>query len=447
MKNKLFIGLIFVLLITALTAAVSAEDLYTFTLSQGASVSETSEFWYLDLKAPVVSGMADEKEQEELNKYFTDYVDYIAKTYEEDKVYFTENFEEEGMPRFGYEYAWEQVYENDNYFVFKTWAFYAAGSSMTVNEYWTLDKHSGKVLQITDVADKDRLTQIRGMIHDEMVKKNEEHEIFWVDDETYEMAFSYIEEYHHWYINEAGNLVITFDKYEVAPGAFGSCEFEIIGDKATLIEDDKYSFDLYVGDTYTEESKNWSIKLTIPVVHGLADKEEEDKLNAHFAEYAARIKADFEELKADAEKSIAEGNDPHFSYEYNYEILSLTDDYLVFKTEETFVAASLSNRTEYWTLDRNSGKLLKFSDFVPEEARQSVYDQIYSQMKAANDSGEAMYFLDDDPNTLEVSLSIIDETHHWYLNENGEVVVVFDKYDIAPGAMGPSEFVIQPANE
>lgn len=30
------------------------------------------------------------------------------------------------------------------------------------------------------------------------------------------------------YINEAGNLVIVFEKYEVAPGFMGQQEFEIV---------------------------------------------------------------------------------------------------------------------------------------------------------------------------------------------------------------------------
>lgn len=442
MKHKLLFAIMLIVLTAALTGAVCAEDLYTFTLTEAGSVSEDTDFWYLDLKAPAVSGMADEEKQAELNEYFIGYMNYIEEIYEEDKAYFLENYEGDEMPRFGYESSWDVLYENDDYFVFRVWVFYAAGSSMTINEYYTLDRHTGLLAEISDFADVDRLTDIRGMILDEMNRKNEEEPVYWVDDETYEMAFSFIEEYHHWYVNEAGNLVITFDKYEIAPGAFGESSFEIIGDKAVLMEDDTVSFDLYVGDSFEEKTDNWSIRLTVPEIHGLSDPAAEEAMNAHFTEYAAGIKSDYDELVTHAAESVAEGNDPHFYYEYGYEILVDSEDYFVFKTEKIFVGASLSGVTEYWNLSKTTGELLKYGDFIPEESRQAVYDQIYAEMKEVNESGSGMYYIDDEADTLGLLLSLVEETHHWYLNGEGGLVIVFDKYEIGPGVMGPSEFVI-----
>ena len=37
----------------------------------------------------------------------------------------------------------------------------------------------------------------------------------------------------------------------------------------------------------------------------------------------------------------------------------------------------------------------------------------------------------------------ITENQKFYVNENGNVVIVFDKYEIAPGYMGMPEFEIQ----
>ena len=36
----------------------------------------------------------------------------------------------------------------------------------------------------------------------------------------------------------------------------------------------------------------------------------------------------------------------------------------------------------------------------------------------------------------------LDSDHNFYWNENGELVIVFDKYEVAPGAMGTPEFAI-----
>ena len=56
---------------------------------------------------------------------------------------------------------------------------------------------------------------------------NDSSVFYWVDDPTMG-GFEGISENTHFYINEAGNPVVVFDKYEVAPGAMGRPEFEII---------------------------------------------------------------------------------------------------------------------------------------------------------------------------------------------------------------------------
>ena len=41
-------------------------------------------------------------------------------------------------------------------------------------------------------------------------------------------GFTTVTEDTHFYINQAGNPVVVFDKYEVAPGFMGQQEFEIV---------------------------------------------------------------------------------------------------------------------------------------------------------------------------------------------------------------------------
>ena len=256
MNKNFIIGLLILVLTFTITAAVSAEELYNFELKDGASIIEESDYWYLKLITPQISGMSDEEQQQKLNEYFESFIDYVSSEYKEDKEYFEENYEGEDSPLFGYEYFYDKVCESNDYFVFRTTLFYAAGSSMAVNEYWTLNKHTGKLTELSDIADRERLTEIRGMIFDAMKQENETGGSFWLDEENFDIAFSYIEEYHHWYVNENGNLVITFDKYEIAPGASGESRFEIAENKAVLVKEQKYSFDLYAGDTVEINESN-----------------------------------------------------------------------------------------------------------------------------------------------------------------------------------------------
>ena len=45
--------------------------------------------------------------------------------------------------------------------------------------------------------------------------------------EQFGMEFTSISDDQTFYLNEAGNPVIVFDKYEIAPGAYGAMEFEV----------------------------------------------------------------------------------------------------------------------------------------------------------------------------------------------------------------------------
>ena len=440
MKKNLLIGLFVLILTIAFTGVVSADKTYKFELSEGASRTDDAGYYYLKISVPQISGMSNEEQQEDLNGYFLSYVDYLTDEYTADKEYFEANFEGDESPRFGYEYFYEPVYENDDYFVFKTTLFYAAGSSMSVNEYWTLNKKTGELTELSDLADSERLTGIRSMILDAMKLENETEEVFWLDEENFDIAFSYIEEYQHWYVNEAGNLVITFDKYEIAPGAYGESQFEITDDKAALIKDEKYSFDIHVGETVEDQNTNWYLKISLPVVSGLKDKAEEENLNTHFAEIANGIKKEYAMSVATAEESASGEDGPHFGYEYGYEIIADTDDYFTFKTVAFFAAGSSMTSSEFWTLSKNTGSLLQWEDVVPEDRIEKIHDQILNEMKAANKTNNGIYFIDDD--TLDTAFSNVAAYHHWYLNEDGKLVIAFDKYEVAVGAQGTPEFVI-----
>ena len=421
-----------------LTGVVSADD-YIFRLTEADHVSDEAYNWYIDLSIPQISGMKDEKAQDKLNAYFLEWRDSIVKEYNQDTEEFLTEYEEDELPAFGIEYKWDEVVNTDDYFVFRTYAYYAAGSSMTVNEYWTLNKHSGELLEITDVADTDRLEKVRGMILDTMKKENESREVFWTDEAEYFQIFSHIEEFHHWYVNENGNLVITFDKYEIAPGAMDEVKFEILADEAVLMKDDKYSFYLYVGSKIEEKTDNWYLDINIPVVGGLADPAEENELNRHFEAFANGVLDEYNVSVATAETD-PEGGDVHFGYEYYYEILADTDDLFSFKTVAYFAAGSSMTALEFWTLDKNTGKLVQWEDVVSPNEEETIYKQLVADMNAANESGEGMYFTDDE--TVLFAFGLVPTYHHWYLNADGDLVIAFNKYEVAVGAQGEPEFVI-----
>ena len=80
--------------------------------------------------------------------------------------------------------------------------------------------------------DADYVSVISEYITSEMKRLNaEENGMFFIDGEENDFdGFKEIKPDQNFYINENGNIVICFDKYEVAAGAQGSPEFEIPND-------------------------------------------------------------------------------------------------------------------------------------------------------------------------------------------------------------------------
>ena len=440
MKNKLFSVILICAIAAVMTLAACAEESYTFTLSDGETFKEENEYWYADLTAAHISGMADEKAEADLNNLFRQIFEEVKKEYTDDVEYMQENYgNDEFKPRFGYELSYNTVTDNDDYFVFNVVIYSAAGSSMTMTHYWTLDKHTGDLVRLSDFMDADALAAVPDEIYAAMEEINQTDDIYWVDD--VDITTELLDYMHHWYINADNDLVATFDKYEVAPGAQGESRFEIKDGKASLIKSDTYAFDLYVGESFEEITDNWSADLKLPVVGSMADADEQQTLNQHFKDTYDGVKKDYDEAVEFGEKSVAEGADPHFSYSYGYEILTYSDDVLAFKTSDIYVSASLNENAEYWNLDTHTGRLIRFEDVVSEADLPKIREQIFTEMSKMNDAGEGSFTLEDD--SLDKALASVGEKNHWYLMDDGSLVIAFDKYEVAAGFQGNPSFTVE----
>jgi hypothetical protein len=103
------------------------------------------------------------------------------------------------------------------------------GSSSTTHKFYTIDKASGKLITLKSLfkEDADYVSVLNRYLIDEMKRQNDAGlNMFWVDDPDME-SFESIREDQNFFINQDGQLVICFDKYEIAPGASGSPEFII----------------------------------------------------------------------------------------------------------------------------------------------------------------------------------------------------------------------------
>lgn len=148
---------------------------------------------------------------------------------------FVKEFEENLQTEGGYQdviVKSEVVSTTQDYFTLKLICYQGAGSGAEWNYYYTIDLNTGERLQLKDLfyEGADYITPISENIKEQMKEQMaaDENKIYWLDDpEVPEWNFEHITDETAFYLNENGNIVISFNEGDVAPMYMGVVTFEI----------------------------------------------------------------------------------------------------------------------------------------------------------------------------------------------------------------------------
>lgn len=187
-----------------------------------------------NVKVPeVIAEDGQSNAADQVNKSVQEYTDQAIKAFQEDVK---EN--EEGYQ--GLDISYETVTDSEDWFVLKVDMVETQASGYETAKYYNINKKTDTVVTLKElfVDGTDYVTLLTNAIKTEMRRqmKEEEGVTYFIDDPDPEMqdfSFQKIKEDQNFYINSSGQLVISFDEYEVAPGSMGRPEF-IITDEAVL---------------------------------------------------------------------------------------------------------------------------------------------------------------------------------------------------------------------
>lgn len=136
------------------------------------------------------------------------------------------------------------------------------------------------------------------------------------------------------------------------------------------------------------------------------------------------------------------GNNGCGSIHLDYEVTTNTQRWFTLKLAVCETAASCNNYYKFYHIDKQQGKIIElvdlfntddFSDIIVAEIKRQMNEQM------ANDA-DIIYWINN--SAIGEEFAAISTDHNFYWNENGELVIIFDKYEVAPGSMGTPEFVI-----
>lgn len=123
-----------------------------------------------------------------------------------------------------------------------------------------------------------------------------------------------------------------------------------------------------------------------------------------------------------------------------YEIKQQNNDYLSFVVRGTENWTNANSESKYYNLDLRTGKLVTLKDMLGSDYVELVNESIREQIAERQKAGEVFFTAE------EGGFAGISEDAKFYINEDNRPVIVFGKYEIAPGSSGEIEFEITGGN-
>lgn len=181
------------------------------------------------------------------------------------------------------------------------------------------------------------------------------------------------------------------------------------------------------------------VNVRVPKIENTGNTELERRINEEITKQMDRSAQESEQRAQENYNAYIEtgGNpDEYIPTEIgiNYQIKSSNDTTLSFVLEKYESHASVYTERFFYNLDLQTGNTLTLKDLLGEDYQQTVYQQVCEQIQQFDEDTKQMIFTD------YLTPDLIDENRPFYLTEEGNIVVVFEKYEIAAGAAGALEF-------
>lgn len=202
-------------------------------------------------------------------------------------------------------------------------------------------------------------------------------------------------------------------------------EIPVIGDIVRVVTIRNY---FYADD-------NHQMDIDVPQIDS-ENSEAADYINRDVSELTTTLVNQFyKDLEID-------GNNGYGSIHVDYEATTNTDRWFTLKLSVCETSASSNAYFKFYHIDKKQGKIVKLGDlFNSDEFSDVLMAEIKKQMQEQmmNDENSS-YWINN--SGIGEEFASVNADHNFYWNEKGDLVIIFDKYEVGPGSMGTPEFVI-----
>ncbi|MDD4688251.1 MAG: DUF3298 domain-containing protein [Eubacteriales bacterium] len=182
----------------------------------------------------------------------------------------------------------------------------------------------------------------------------------------------------------------------------------------------------------------FSADIKTPGIEGLVDKELEKLLNDELRDKGEAVKNKFFEEVEELRKLSGNG-DAKFNVTMDYAVRTNDENYLSLDVILTTTGASAAEAHTFYNIDKKTGKIITLDELVDKKA---VKEYILEEMARRNAEEDGTFFIYNNGVVDDNTKKALNNIEKFYINDKGEVVVVFDEYEVAAGVQGSPEFIL-----
>lgn len=135
--------------------------------------------------------------------------------------------------------------------------------------------------------------------------------------------------------------------------------------------------------------------------------------------------------------TMEEWESHNLAIQVSYKIKSQSDRFLSFTVEGSENWASAYYEKKYYNIDLSKNQLVSLEELLGENYIETANQSILTQMEQRQKDQQAVFFTPEQGGFTGITSSA-----NFYINASGNPVIVFGKYEIAPGSAGEVEFEI-----
>jgi hypothetical protein len=387
----------------------------------------------VNMSIPVLSGMKDTKYEEQLNGLIES---QAMKDLENAKMSAKESAEkaaEAGFPvrqaelLVQYELKADGSAQAGGIVSLRVVTYHYAGGANGItraDHYTVTNAAEAKLVKLSDLLGADYIGKVNKVVTDKIAEHPENY---------FKDGFKGIQESQPFYV-ENGEIVVEFPKYSIAPGSSGLPAFRIPIPSSTAAG----SAVSVTAKVVASEDEQLKVNLSIPVLSGMKDAKYQEQLNQLIEAQAMKgLEISKQDAKESAEALKASGYPVRpFELLMKYELTadgSEAENGIVSLRVIHYIytgGAHGITRVDHYTVNNAAvAAPVKLSDLLGSGYIDIVNQAVASEIASNPDN----YFKD--------GFKGIKDSQPFFV-ENGEVVVEFSVYEIAPYAAGEPKFRI-----